>query len=117
MPAPTGLGAVAAGWLAAGLALVLGGSAAAQPVTLSPAGEPRTLYRWSTDRCEDEFIPDAPARAFRRADGRMALLATHRENWLLVGADFASLKPDCRSVMRSSAQGPDGAGDLWIEAT
>jgi hypothetical protein len=97
--------------------MALGGGAAAQTVTLSPAGEPRTLYRWSTDRCEDEFIPDAPARAFRRADGRIALLATHRENWALVGADFASLKPDCRSVLRSSAQAPDGAGELWIEAT
>ncbi|HEY0419668.1 MAG TPA: hypothetical protein VGC80_09135, partial [Acetobacteraceae bacterium] len=107
----------AVGRLAACLAIALGGNAAAQTVTLSPAGELRTLYRWSTDRCEDEFIPDAPARAFRRADGRMALLATHRENWVLVGADFGSLKPDCRSVLRSSEHGPEGAGELWIEAT
>lgn len=109
-----GIRAVRPGWLAAGLVLAFVGEGAAQSVTLSPAGAPRTLYRWSTDRCEDEFIPDAPARAFRRADGRMVLLATHRENWALVGADFAALKPDCQSVLRSSQQ---GAGELWIEAT
>ncbi|TDH61327.1 hypothetical protein E2C06_17645 [Dankookia rubra] len=107
-------GAPRLGWLAAGLVMALGAPAAAQPVGLTPAGGPRTLYRWATDRCEDEFIPDAPARAFRRADGRMALLATHRENWMLLGDDFATLRPDCRSVLRSSAQ---GSGELWIEAT
>ncbi|TCZ56595.1 hypothetical protein [Roseicella aquatilis] len=86
-------------------------------MTLAPAGEVRTLYHWATDRCEDEFIPDAPARAFRRADGRMTLLATHRENWALVGQDFTSLKPSCRSVLRSSEHRREGAGRLWIEAT
>lgn len=118
MPAPTrkwaGFVARHRGALAGLLAIFLGSDAAAQTVALAPAGEPRTLYRWSTDRCEDEFIPDAPARAFRRADGRMVLLATHRENWALVGDDFAALKPDCRAVLRSSGQ---AAGELWIEAT
>ena len=32
-------------------------------------GEPVTLYR-AADGCREDFIPDAPARAFRRADGQ-----------------------------------------------
>ena len=93
--------------------------AAAQPrdgVRISTVGEPQTLYRWATDRCEDEFIPDSPARAFRRADGKMALLAAHRENWLLVGDSFETLKPVCRSTLRSTEHQSEGLGRLWIQA-
>lgn len=93
------------------------GRAAAQAPTLTPAGPPETLYRWTSDRCEDEFIPDAPARAFRRADGEMVLMASHRENWALVGRDFASLRPSCEATLRSSRERPQDDGFLWIEAT
>lgn len=86
-------------------------------VTIAPAGESITLYQWMTDRCEEEFIPDAPARAFRRADGQMAVIATHRENWFLAGKDFLSLKPSCRAAMRSSEYPQSSTGSLWIEAT
>ena len=86
-------------------------------VVITQAGEPSVLYRWATDRCEDEFIPDAPSRAFRRSDGQMALIAAHRENWLLVGRDFASLRPSCRAAIRSSEHRRSGTGNLWIEAT
>lgn len=76
-----------------------------------------TLYKWNTDRCEDEFIPDAPARAFRRADGQIELIATHRENWMLLGPDIAHMHPFCRSILRSSLSSDDPTGKLWIEAT
>lgn len=93
------------------------GQAAAQGPTLAPAGPPETLYRWTSDRCEDEFIPDAPARAFRRADGEMVLMASHRENWVLTGRDFASLRPSCEATLRSSRERPRDDGFLWIQAT
>lgn len=100
-----------------GLLLLAAQAAMAQGVAVAPAGEPRPIYRWATDRCEDEFVPDSPARAFRRADGEMVLLATHRENWSLVGADFASLRPDCRTLLSSSVLAPSRLGELWIQAT
>ncbi|HWX46833.1 MAG TPA: hypothetical protein VNZ61_02100 [Roseomonas sp.] len=93
--------------------------AAAQPgdeLRISTDGEPQTLYRWATDRCEDEFIPDSPARAFRRADGKMALLAAHRENWLLVGDSFETLKPVCKSTLRSTEHRSEDLGRVWIQA-
>src|SRR4051812_10302761 len=85
-------------------------------VEISTVGPPQILYRWETDRCEDEFVPDSPARAFRRADGQIALMATHRENWMLVGRDFASLHSTCRSLLRSSEHRSEGLGQLWIQA-
>ncbi|HEY4251502.1 MAG TPA: hypothetical protein VGM87_09890 [Roseomonas sp.] len=93
------------------------GGAMAQAPMLMPAGPPETLYRWTSDRCEDEFIPDAPARAFRRADGAMVLMASHRENWALTGRDFATLRPSCEATLRSSRERPQDDGFLWIEAT
>jgi hypothetical protein len=96
---------------------IMVGTAAAQAPTLTPAGQPETLYRWASERCEDEFIPDAPARAFRRADGEIVMMATHRENWALTGRDFASLRPSCEATLRSSRERGPGNGYLWIEAT
>ncbi|MFG1420176.1 hypothetical protein [Roseixanthobacter liquoris] len=89
--------------------------ATAADLTIVPIGEPRVLYDWSAQRCDDEFIPDAPVRAFRRADGNIALIATHRKNWMMVGPDIASLKPVCASIL-DSAKEPAGTGSLWIEA-
>jgi hypothetical protein len=92
-------------------------AASEDAITIRPEGATKTLYRWSTDRCEDAFIPDAPARAFRRADGQVTLIATHKENWSLRGKDFASLKPFCRTLLSSEAQADKDLGELWIEAT
>src|SRR5262249_35968755 len=94
----------------------LAGVGRAAPIEIRPAGAGYPIYRWNTDRCGGPFIPDAPARAFRRADGKISLIATHKENWALVGSDFSALKPVCRSILSSSAM-PKGGGELWIEAT
>lgn len=92
-------------------------NAAPPSVIVRPAGPVETLYNWSKDRCEDEFIPDAPARAIRRANGEIMLIATHRENWSLTGPNFRNLKPVCKSNLRSSEVGPRiGTGLLWIQA-
>ncbi|WP_149539537.1 hypothetical protein [Siccirubricoccus phaeus] len=78
-------------------------------------GEQQTLYSWQSARCEDEYIPDSPARAFRRADGQVALIATHRENWMMVGPDFTQLRPVCRSILPRAAYQPLGLNLLWIQ--
>ncbi len=93
------------------------GQEAAAAVRLETVGDVATLYRWSTDRCEDEFIPDAPARAFRRDDGQVVLIATHRENWSLVGPSVEQARPQCAAMLRSSRSSLPTGGMLWIEAT
>lgn len=97
----------------------LGGvpSDAFSEISLNTTGDMRTIYAWSKDRCDDRFIPDAPARVFRRSDGKIALISTHFDNWMMVGQDFQSLKPVCRSIMPSNSYLPKGFGEMWIEAT
>ncbi len=86
-------------------------------ITITPAGPQRVLYDWSKDRCTDMHIPDSPLRAFRDADGRLTVLATHRENWRMHGPSWAALRPDCRTVLSSKAQVDAALGNLWIAAT
>ncbi len=93
------------------------GSAGTRTPELLVTGPVQTIYRWTTDRCDDEHLPDAPARAFRRADGRVALLATHRENWLLLGDTLENLRSECRTVLSTnSLKAQGGAGEHWIQA-
>lgn len=109
-------------------ALAISAPVAAQPQSVYPAaqtqfprltvaGPIRTIYRWATDRCEDEFIPDSPARAFRRADGKIALMATHRENWMLIGETFHDMRTLCKSVFSTQQfKRQGGSGEQWIQA-
>ena len=62
---------------------------------LEITGEEEVVFDWTTDRCEEENIPDLAARAFRDADGRVQLLLSHLTNYRLVGPDLDTLAPDC----------------------
>jgi hypothetical protein len=76
----------------------------------------KLIFDWSQQRCPDiTIIPDAPARAFRRADGQISLIATHYVNWALTGATWSSLKPDCRPIFSPADTGANQ--HAWIEAT
>src|SRR3954452_3996893 len=69
-------------------------------VRLSVIGEPEAVFRWSEQRCDRLHIPDSAARAFRRSDGQIALLAAHFTNVLLLGEDFDRLTPACETTSR-----------------
>lgn len=90
--------------------------ARAEGLTMAPSAPPSVAYRWETQRCHDDFIPDSPARAFRRADGKVALVASHYENWMLVGETINSVKPVCQSTLSSTSLPPGRFGRLWIQA-
>jgi hypothetical protein len=82
-----------------GICVLLGGlrSAEAQ-LSVEPAGPEQAVFLHDRDACRPEGIPDAPARAFRDADGRTHLFATHYINFGFVGRDLNSVKRDCRVV-------------------
>ncbi|WP_454618240.1 hypothetical protein [Bradyrhizobium cenepequi] len=86
--------------------------------TIRPAGPEQVVYQWSTQRCSDDFIPDSPARAFRRRDNSIALIAAHYNNQFLVGSSFADLKPDCLVSSFGSESKDAAAFDTryWIQA-
>ncbi len=75
-------------------------------VGVEVVGSPEVVFSYTKDRCEDLDIPDAPARAFRDANGKVNLLATHYQNYRMVGDSLATVKKDCSKIM-SSAGNPD----------
>lgn len=98
-------------------------SASQQPsppiVEIRPVGEPVTVFRYTTDACDKDDIPDAPARAFRHDDGTVTLLAPHWRNRRLRGPDLLNLRPDCAVVFEGNGdERPERFDDrLWITST
>ena len=114
-------GVVTAAAAALAIVIAMGGiheTQADETVRLSirNVDSPVTVYDWTKQHCEEETIPDGPARAFRRIDNKIVVVATDRQNWILVGDNISDLKPLCQSVLPISAYRPRGFGDLWIEA-
>jgi hypothetical protein len=64
-------------------------------------GTEEIVFDWTIDRCEDLDIPDAPARAFRDADGNVQLIASHYINRRMIGPDLNSVVKDCNVIMYS----------------
>jgi hypothetical protein len=83
-----------------------GGSAATAELTI--AGPEQTIFDWTSDRCADDDIPDAPARAFRDYRGRIHLIAAHFETRVLTGSDLNQVRRSCR-VIFGSHRNPDPA--------
>src|ERR1700742_1558629 len=81
--------------LVASLAATIAIAGSPNGPTIRPTGPEEAVYQWSTQRCADDFIPDSPARAFRRRDNSIALIAAHYKNQFLVGSSFDDLRPNC----------------------
>ncbi len=80
-------------------------TAASPGTVVITLGTPDVVMRYRTDACEPEDLPDVQARAFRMADGRVALVAGNApRNYLMVGADFNSLARVCAPVLVSGDQ-------------
>ncbi|MFC1679938.1 Ig-like domain-containing protein, partial [Elusimicrobiota bacterium] len=69
-------------------------------------GEPETVFDWSEEACEKYDLPDAPARAFRDAAGKVNLLATHINGRRMVGDSLDTVRKECPVVM-ASRKDPD----------
>lgn len=90
---------------------------AVRPV-ISVEGDPETVFRWRTDRCAHNHIPDAPARAFRDATGAVRLIAAHQINRLMVGPDLKRQRVDCSIIFRGANNKDPAALDdmVWLTA-
>lgn len=87
-------------------------------VRFAAVGEPEVVFRWEEQRCDDQHIPDSPARAIRRSDGGIALIAAHFTNVLLLGEDFDHLAPVCQTASRGAESDDPAAYDdrFWVQA-
>ena len=88
-------------------------------ISVRLAPEQSVVFRWASDRCADEDIPDAPARAFRDAEGIVHLLATHYDNRAFTVLNGIPKRLDCRLVLDSPGDAdPAHYRDRrWITAT
>jgi hypothetical protein len=92
--------------------------AEAGPPDIAVEDTPVVVFEHST-RCEPMDLPDAPLRAFRRADGMVVAFATHYINRELVGPSLAALAHDCRVVYQGHHLADPAKFDdrTWIAAT
>ena len=64
-------------------------------------GASEMIFDYSLSNCNSIDIPDAPARAFRDAAGKINLIASHYTTWRMTGISFSSLTKSCTPVMTS----------------
>lgn len=83
------------------------------------AGPPQIVFTAPRDGCDGNDVPDAPVRAFRTADGNVAMFGMHYDNRALRGSDLGAVKIDCRIVYPSHGSPDPAAYDdrSWIAAT
>ncbi len=83
------------------------------------AGAPEIVFSARRDACDRDDMPDAPVRAFRTADGTVAMFGLHTMNRALRGPDFDSLRIECRPALPSGGNEDPAAYDdaSWIAAT
>ncbi len=75
-----------------------------KPVTeavLSLAGDIEIVFDWTTDRCDDEDIPDLPARAFHDSSDQVQLISTHFVARRSIGPTLDQQTRDCAVVAES----------------
>jgi len=82
-------------------------------------GAKEVVFSYATDRCEQLDSPDQPARFVRAEEGSLVLFAGMApRNYVSRGADFNSLKRDCRqpalaSAERSTPESYENSEWLW----
>ena len=105
--------------VAALLVLTLSSAASDSAISVHLSPEQNVVFRWASDRCADDDIPDAPARAFRDADGVVHLLAPHYDNRAFTVLNGVPKRLDCRLVLDSPGDAdPAHYRDRrWITAT
>lgn len=87
--------------------------------TARQAGPEQSAFDWTTQRCDDDDYPDAPARAFRDAQNRVQLVAGAPANRRMRGSSLVTAVRECPVVMASHGNpDPSAYDDLeWIGST
>jgi hypothetical protein len=70
-------------------------------------GPEEMVFDWTTDRCEDEHIPDIATRAYRDVSGNVQLTVSHYISYRMIGPDFDNLVSDCSQPQLRSDFDPD----------
>ncbi len=107
--------------VAALLGVLLAPAAAAEPSApvlhlRADATAEERVFDWERDRCERWDIPDAPARAFRDADGEVHLIAGNHRNRRASGPTLDAVDHRCAPIYEAGGVDEPGAYDDrgWI---
>ncbi|WP_445501379.1 hypothetical protein [Microvirga sp. G4-2] len=105
-------------WSAALMAMIGTVATAKEPVTFAVSPQPEVVYDYQTQRCDWRSIPDSPARAYRRADGSIVLIAAHFRNRIFEGSSFDDLQPRCSvlSQGKESADPMEYDDRFWVQS-
>jgi len=104
--------------LAAALCLLASAAAAEPRLEVPPGAAPEAVLLHARDACDKTDVPDVPARAWRDAENRVHLIASHSTNRRLSGSSLDDLRPDCAIVHEGSrSSAPEHHDDrVWIAA-
>ncbi|GAN78487.1 hypothetical protein Asru_0930_02 [Acidisphaera rubrifaciens HS-AP3] len=85
---------------------------------MTVAARPEMVFDADRGGCGPDDQPDAPARAFRDAEGRVHLFASGSTNRSFVGPSLAALKHSCVSAYQGRHRGDPAAFDDfgWLAA-
>ncbi len=78
-----------------------------EPVQI--VGPEEVVFDFSRQSCGEQDIPDAPARAFRDANGTVHLVASHYISRQAMGPDLGRVEHRCNIVMQSRYDGRPSA--------
>ncbi len=94
--------------------LLVAKSAAA--IDLHVVGGEEMVFAWNRQHCETWDVPDAPARAFRDADGNVRLHISHFVTRAMTGPSLSEVSHDCAVVFRGGEKDEPQAYDdrLWL---
>ena len=82
-----------------------GGGRQPPPLAVTPTGAMETVFDWSQEACVKSHVPDAPARAFRDAQGEIHLIISHNDNRAHIGPTLDTVKRNC-SVIHEAHRSP-----------
>ncbi len=82
------------------------GELKSSPLDLTIGVGVKVLYSWSRQRCDDEDVPDVPARAFRDYRGEVKIVATNSENHIRkLQGEPLQLRAECKVSLTSAHDG------------
>src|SRR5262245_20025790 len=84
--------------------------------TVRQIGPEQTVFDWTTQRCDDDHIPDLPARAFKDSTGQVQLTMSDPTNRRLIGPTLDTVAVDCGVTMSSHGNADPSTYDdqEWI---
>lgn len=81
--------------------------------TVRQSAAEQLAFDWSTQRCDDDDYPDAPARAFRDFQNKTQLIAGAPTNRRMRGSSLQTAVRECPILMSSHYRPDPSAYDDW----